>query len=144
MGNAYAVALPTHETLAELASMGYKMRIVPDPGRFPSPRELRAVLDGLDNTSVTYNIGESRWSADVLMDEGDVVLSDAHVMVVGYKGDEDAPLRFFFEKGVPSLNLRILYRISLTCGPLLLLPQFKSPILVSQERSEEELLRQVE
>jgi hypothetical protein len=144
MGNAYQVALPTYETLAELASKGYRVQPVPEPGRFPSPREIRTVLDVMDNASVTYNVGEGRWSADVLVDEGDVVLPDAHLMVVGYKGDENTPLRFFFEKGVPSLNLRILYRISEICGPLLLLPQFEAPILVSRERTEKELLLQVE
>jgi len=141
MGNAYIVALPTNETLADLASKGYRLQPVLDPARYPTIREIRAVLDALEHTSVTYNIGEFRWSADVLMDEGDVVLSDAHLMVVGYKGDEDVPLRFFFEKGVPSLNIRILHRISGICGPLLLLPQFEAPILVTPERSEEELLR---
>ena len=141
MGNPYQVLLPTDEALEDIAKLGYRIEAVHQASRYPSPNELRTVLDALENCTVHYSVSTNSWVADVaVIDE--ITPSDSHVMVVGYRGDENAPHKFFFEKGATDLNLHILYRITKICGPLVLVPQIGRPLLVTPDAPEDALVPQ--
>ena len=52
--------------------------------------------------------------------------------VTNFNGDETAPHSIWFEKGWPSLILRIVQALSVNCGPLVVIPDTGcAPIVVN-------------
>jgi hypothetical protein len=103
------------------------------PGRNPTPRELRTVLDELSGYTVDYRIGPGNWQADVEANTGfRLFRSTALVNVIDFQGDEASPHLFCFEKGDLRLNILIVERLSRLCGSLFVVPDTGAqPLLVT-------------
>jgi hypothetical protein len=86
--------------------------------RYPSLRELRAVLAQLDGYAVTYRIGPEGCDIDIVGAKPSGETTYACIWTRGFQGDEAMPLEFSFHKGWPDLNLEITRRVSEICGPL--------------------------
>jgi hypothetical protein len=130
----YHVVLPTEEVLESARQMGYQFEAPCTPSRYPSAREVRAILDALEGCRVRYMVGTSWWEARV--EELDRTRGISYSDIVGgpFASDEDAPLQLSFDKGNPDLHLRILARLTVYCGPLLLWPTDGTPLLVLPDR----------
>jgi len=122
MGVSYS-ATPVNEfakqaDTAWLKAIGIELPIPIPPGRRPTAREIRGVLETSPNLRVGYQVEEWRWTADVTStantdDQTFVSLSD-------FEGDEDQPLRVVFDKGSEQLIIQIAKGLSQLCGPLIL------------------------
>lgn len=101
-------------------------------GRYPSLRELRAVLDHLEGYSISYSTDAlGNWFADIV--QADQADGDwAYLVVNDYNGNETTPQTFWFERGAPRVMLLILQRLARVCGPLMLVPDTgELPVVVT-------------
>jgi hypothetical protein len=93
------------------------------PSRNPTPRELREVAATLADHKVTlHSPPENAWQ---IMIEGRNDPDNepwALLNVTDFSGDEAAPHSIWFEKGWPSLILRVVRALSVRCGPLVIVP----------------------
>jgi hypothetical protein len=93
------------------------------PGRNPTPRELRGVLDELTDFTVDYFVSQDNWQADIRANAGVPLLrSTALLNVIDFQGDETMPHLICFEKGDMKLNILIVERLSRICGTLYVIP----------------------
>lgn len=135
MGDLYVVMpLDVDDALpAWLAEFGIAM---PGPGvasRYPTPNEIRAVLDALPGCRVTYDVGDGRWDARIVED-GPSGGAHATVWVRDYHGDDDRPHAMSFHKGWSELNLAILRALTAVTGPLVYVSASTgTPILVTAD-----------
>jgi hypothetical protein len=104
-----------------------------EPGRNPSPRELRAVLDDLPGYKADYLVSPENWQASVEAITGlRLFRSETSISVVDFRGDETMPHLFYFDKGDLRLNIFIVERLSRLCGPLVIFPDTGArPLLVT-------------
>jgi hypothetical protein len=88
-----------------------------EPGRNPSPQQLRAVLDELPGYKADYFVSPGNWQASVEATTGwRLFRSETLISVVDFRGDETMPHLFYFDKGDPRLNILIVERLSRLCG----------------------------
>jgi hypothetical protein len=85
--------------------------------RYPTPAEIRAVLDQQPAYTVEYRSGPGLW--DAWIDTAN--RQRTAIWVRNFSGDEDAPHEFFFHKGSEELNIQILEHLPPVCGPLVLI-----------------------
>jgi hypothetical protein len=104
-----------------------------NPGRNPSPQDLRTVLDELSGYTTDYLVSPGNWQASVEASTGwRLFRSETLVSVVDFQGDETMPHDFYFDKGDPKLNIFIVERLSRRCGPLFVFPDTGArPLLVT-------------
>jgi hypothetical protein len=104
-----------------------------EPGRNPSPQELRAVLDDLPGYKTDYLVSPGNWQASVGATTGlRLFRSETLISVVDFRGDETLPHLFYFDKGDLRLNILIVERLSRLCGPLFVFPDTGArPFLVT-------------
>jgi hypothetical protein len=96
--------------------------VVDGTNRYPAPREIREVLDALDDYQVEYasGTGEYFWDADVSWK------ADRHhgpwtsIRVPRWSGDEETPHEFYFSKGWEEPIVLIVERLARRCGPFVL------------------------
>src|SRR5262249_19312203 len=126
--------VPLDDTLAEyLRKVGVELPEGNLSSRNPTPRELREVAGSRTDLTVTvFSPPEHAWQ---IMFEG---RNDPDhepwtlLNVFEFSGDETAPHTIWFEKGWPSLILRIVHALSVCCGPLVVIPDTGcQPIVVS-------------
>jgi hypothetical protein len=112
-------------------------------GRHPTPAEIRAVCDNLDGVRVDYNVSATKkvWQANVQAVKGPDLDRGTLLDVDKWGGSEQERQRIVFEKGDPSLILRIVHGLSAHCGPLAVIPDSgESPIVAWAEAKLEKLL----
>jgi hypothetical protein len=105
--------------------------------RNPTPQEVRTVCAGVTDLNVQrFSPPEHAWQ---IMIEG---FNDPDnepwtlLNIADFNGDETAPQPIYFEKGWPSLILRIVRALSVQCGPLVIIPDTGCvPIVVSSNDS---------
>jgi hypothetical protein len=103
------------------------------PSRNPTPLELRAVAADLTDLKVNvYSPPGHAWQIMI----GGVNAPDNEpwtlLNVTAFNGDEGVPHAIWFEKGWPSLILRVVHALSVRCGPLAVVPDTGcKPIVVS-------------
>ena len=88
------------------------------PGRYPSPREARAVLDSFTGYTTSYEVTQDWWNAWIqsVTDEYDrTCLSFGK-----WSGDEDSPSLCYFDKGNTDLIVKVTERLTHFCGPLVI------------------------
>jgi hypothetical protein len=104
-----------------------------EPGRNPTPNELREVLDGLQGYTIEYMVSMDNWQAVVEAKKGfPLFRSTALVDVIDFQGDEMEPHVICFEKGDLNLNILLVERLSRKCGTLLIVPDTGAkPFIVS-------------
>jgi hypothetical protein len=90
------------------------------PSRNPTPREVRAALESLEDFTVRYElVNGDYWTAWVKHRQNpeDGPWTLVHISQIG--GD-DEERRVWFEKGHPDLIVRIIERLTHSCGTLVL------------------------
>jgi hypothetical protein len=93
-------------------------------GRYPSPAEIKAVLDGIQGVRVRYVISERVWQVSVIHR---IDVSWAVLAVRAYSGNPDAPHRFDFVAGWDEIIEMVCLKLVKNCGPLVLLPDSGAP-----------------
>ena len=142
MGVLYIVLPLDEEIAAYIREAGGVVPSLNAPSREPTPQEVRAVCCSLADFKVTaYSPPDHAWQ---IMIQG---LRDPDhepwtlLNVSDFDGDESAPHSIWFEKGWPSLILRIVVKLAACCGPLVIVPDTGCmPIAVSAQDNVSALL----
>ena len=90
------------------------------PSRFPTPREIRGILDQLEGYRTIYTVDLYAWAADIAERAGPEHGHWTTLYVQGFEGDEDQPHPLFFAKGSEELIIRIVEQLAQICGPLII------------------------
>lgn len=107
-------------------------------GRYPTPRELRRILDSMPGIQVEYLLRDLRgdplgkyvWDAYISSD-GDFT----EIWVQNFEGDEDVMLPFFFRRGSRLVH-RIAQEVVNLCGSYLLMLNNYGELIVLQPEAE--------
>jgi hypothetical protein len=132
MGVLYIVVPLDDSITGYLRDVGVEYPAEHIPARNPTPRELREATATLTDQKVTvHSPPEHAWQ---IMIEG---RNDPEnepwtlLNVTAFNGDEATPHAICFEKGWPSLILRVVHILSARCGPLVIVPDTGcTPIVV--------------
>jgi hypothetical protein len=88
-------------------------------GWYPSPAEIKAVVEGIQGIKADYMISQRVWQVS-LVHRKDVLW--AVLRVRGYSGDPETPHRFDFVAGWDEMIELVSAKLVKICGPLMLLP----------------------
>lgn len=88
------------------------------PGRYPTPLEIRGVVENLSGVKADYLVGKTSWQVTV-RDRRDVAW--AVLALRDFCGEVDLPHPFFFTGGWDEIILLVTSRMAKLCGPLVLL-----------------------
>ena len=88
------------------------------PGRYPTPMEIRRVIENTAGIKATYLVSSSVWVVTVTSRKD---VTWATLAVQDYCGDEELPCRFNFSGGWDELILLVTSKLARLCGPLVLL-----------------------
>jgi len=94
------------------------------PGRYPTPCEIQAVIEGIPGIRADYVISDGVWQVTAFS------LTDVLWAVLGisdYSGDPEAPHRFSFLAGWDEMILLITAHLAKRCGPFVLLHDSGAP-----------------
>lgn len=105
-------------TLAWLLSANVSVPDLVPPGRYPSPAEIRRVVDNIPGIHVDYHVSAFVWEVTVTSRKD---VSWATLAVQDFRGDEDAPCRIVFTGGWDELILLMAGKLAKQYGPLVLL-----------------------
>jgi hypothetical protein len=103
-----------------LAQSGLSLPDQAPPGRYPTPLEIRGVMEGLPGVQTDYLVGSITWQV-TLRDRVDVAW--ATLAVEEYCGKIDVPHAVCFTDGWDELILQAAAGLARICGPLVLLPE---------------------
>jgi len=142
MGVLYAI-VPVDDEIADyLREMGESVPEADAAPRNPTPREIRAVCDALPGQRVHYSFKFGAFWQAVVEGAADPEQEPWTLLnIAEFSGSEDEPHPISFDKGWPSLILEIVRRLSVSCGPLAVIPDTgEAPIAVTGQDSIEDLL----
>lgn|GEM_PF-1417115 len=119
--------------------------------RYPTPSEIRQVLDQMPEYTKDYFITEKVWDVKVY----ETTFYEQQLRIINGKCatiysieptfDEFLPLSIYFHGGSEELNVEITLRLTRFTGPLLLIGDFDGiPLLVSPNNNVADLLSQWE
>jgi hypothetical protein len=111
-------------TLAWLAQAGVPLPGEIPPGRYPTPDEIRSILDAAPGIRVDYQISRAAWQATVTSRKD---VTWASLVVQDYDGDPGVPHPFYFEAGWDEVITLITARLAKVCGPLVLMHDSGAP-----------------
>jgi hypothetical protein len=100
---------------------------VPDDiphGRYPSPMEIKGVVESIQGIRTDYVISQRVWQVSFFHRKD---VSWAVLAVRDYFGDPDAPHRFDFIAGWDEIIDMVCLELVKICGPLVLLPDSGAP-----------------
>jgi hypothetical protein len=106
-------------TVAWLVQSGIPLPHAIPPGRYPTPEEMRTVMDAIPGIVVDYLTSDSVWEATVRSRKD---VSWAILALHDYRGQEDAPHHFFFKAGWDEMIELVTVKLARRCGPFVLLP----------------------
>ena len=106
-------------TLAWLVHLELSLPDTSPPGRYPTPAEIKAVLENIPGLRVSFYVSDNVWEATMISRKD---VSWANLAVKDYIGDPDRPHHFFFPAGWDEIILLVTSRLVKMCGPLVLLP----------------------
>ena len=105
-------------TLAWLTHAQVPVPEIIPPGRYPTPAEIRYVIENTPGIKATYMVTSSVWVVTVTSRKD---VTWATLAVQDYCGDEDMPCRFNYSGGWDELILLVSSKLAKQCGPLVLL-----------------------
>ena len=111
-------------TVSWLVQSGLSLPEDVPPGRYPTPLEIRGVMESLPGVQTDYLVGRTTWQLTIL-NRKDV--GWATLAVEGYQGANDIPLPFYFVSGWDELILLAAAALAKVCGPLVLLHESGAP-----------------
>jgi hypothetical protein len=133
MGVLYSI-VPLDESITPyLRDLGVTLPDSGIPSRNPTPLELRAVAADLTDLSVDLHSPPGHaWQIMIQGTKDPDNEPWTLLNVTEFNGDESKPHAIWFEKGWPSLILRVVHALSVRCGPLVIVPDTGcKPIVVS-------------
>lgn len=89
------------------------------PGRYPTPEEIRTVIDAISGIRVDYLISETVWEVTVRSRKD---VSWATLALRDYRGRDNTAHQFFFKAGWDELIELVTMHLARICGPYVLLP----------------------
>lgn len=121
MANFYMVmTLSDEANVTWLKSLGHAETADWGRSRYPTPGEIRLVLNRTRKYHVDYNVSGPDWYAKIAelpqLDTG----SWALLVVQSFSGDENKPHEFYFERGWRNVMEDIVNLLYEVCGPLAL------------------------
>ena len=133
MGVLYSAFPVTGEVREWLAEEGHA---VPQAnGSAPTPNQLQTALETLTDQSVSFNISEGVWQAQIddlkSPEDGPWTM----INVLKYTSP-DEPCEYYFEKGWPELIIKVAHRIAQQCGPIAIVPDTGCPAAVVEADSD--------
>ena len=133
MGVLYIIS-PLEKAIAVyLREIGVAVPNCSIPSRNPTPQELRTTCARLTDLKVDLFLPpKCAWQIVIqgLQDPDNEPWTILNV--TDFNGDETVPHAIWFEKGWPSLILRIVHALSMTCGPLVIVPDTGcTPVVVN-------------
>jgi hypothetical protein len=141
MGVSYHI-FPMDEDVREWLESDYGQK--PNSfGSAPTPHQLVIALKSLSDQLVEFNIRPGVWQATISDRIAPETGPWAALSVLGYEGEEsdDEPCEFYFQKGFPSLIVKIVHRISQCCGSFAIVPDTGCPpAIVEADSDPEEIL----
>ena len=105
-------------TFSWLEQFGFSLPDQLPPGRYPTPLEIRGVMEALPGVKTDYLVGRSAWQV-TLRYRKDV--GWATLAVKDYSGDNDVSHSIYFIGGWDELILQAATGLAKLCGPLVLL-----------------------
>jgi hypothetical protein len=115
------VTLANEEVITWLQSMGIAVPSNWRLSRYPTPNEIRAVLNAIDGYTIDYFVSDRHWQVTIAEKAQPETGALASPVVLGFEGDEAKPLHFYFETGWHDLMIDVLNKLSNVCGPLALI-----------------------
>ncbi len=88
------------------------------PGRYPTPSEIRKVIEGIPGLRTNYLIADCAWQATLTSRED---ICWASLQIKNYTGNPDEPHFFIFDSGWDEIILTVTSHLAKLCGPLVLL-----------------------
>lgn len=120
MGAVFVTMILDRGVIEWLASEGVAVPADAGASRWPSPLELRAVLDGLADFDVAYQSnGQGGWDASITDARPGREDFQASIWVKDIR-DETEPTPFSFHKPRAETAILVLEALSRTCGPFAL------------------------
>jgi hypothetical protein len=135
MGNSYTVLtlLDHPEFEPWLQEHGILLPTPRPASRYPTPREMRRVLSQVPGYQVEESFNWQGWDIWLERQDGSQ-WPHVTLWVHPWLGDWDLPHAFCFYKGDRNLNIQLLQRFTVFCGPLIFLSHsIFVPILVTPE-----------
>ena len=105
-------------TLSWLMQSGLSLPENIPPGRYPTPLEIRGVMEGLSGVQTDYLVGKSAWQVTLRFRKD---VGWATLAVENFSGQTDAPHHFYFTGGWEEVILQATAALAKHCGPLVLL-----------------------
>jgi hypothetical protein len=87
-------------------------------GRYPTPMEIRGVVENLSGVRTDFLIGRSTWQVTFRYRKD---VGWATLALKNFTGGMDIPHVFYFPAGWDDLILLVTHRLAEFCGPLVLL-----------------------
>jgi hypothetical protein len=109
-------------------------------GHAPTPHQLMQVLKTLDGQLVEFNIHPGVWQATISDPISPETGPWTMLNVPDFHDEEsnDEPCRFYFEKGWPSLIVKVVHGISQICGSFAIVPDTGCPPAIVEAGSDPE------
>lgn len=111
-------------TLAWLVTADVPLPGMIPEGRYPSPAEIKAVVDAIPGIRAEYLITDRIWQVTVTS-RSDVTW--ARLVVGDYDGDIDSPHPFYFEAGWDEIIMLVVSHLARKFGPFVLLHDSGAP-----------------
>jgi len=106
-------------TVAWLAQSGVTLPGMIPPGRYPSPDEIRAVVDAIPGIRADYLISDTAWELTVRSRKD---VSWAILSVRDFQGEAEVPHHFYFRAGWDEIIELVTMHLAKRCGAFVLLP----------------------
>jgi hypothetical protein len=94
------------------------------PGRYPSPAEIRRVIESIPGIRAAYQVSPSVWQVTVTSRKD---VTWASLLIRNFSGDVDEPHPFYFEAGWDEIIVLVTSHLAKRCGPLVLLHDSGAP-----------------
>lgn len=142
MGVLYLVVPYDDEIAGYLAEFDVEPPTGETSARNPTPLEIRRVCEALPDTVANFRSKPGAFWEVALEGADDPERQPCTLLhVKDYNGVDDDPHSISFEKGWPSLILQVAQGLSVTCGPLVVIPDTgDAPIVVTSDRDIETML----
>lgn len=105
-------------TVAWMVQMNVPVPEAAPPGRYPSPAEVRDVIDAIPGISSEYVITKSVWEVSIVSRKD---VSWAMLAIKGYAGLTDEAQPFYFTGGWDEVILLVTTHLAKRCGSFVLL-----------------------
>ncbi len=114
-------------TLDWLTGAGVQLPEEIPPGRYPTPAEIRAVVEAIPKMRVSFRCSASAWQVTITS-RRDVPW--ASLIVRRFSGDENQPHPFYFDAGWDEVIILVVSHLARLCGPFVLMGDSGAPPLL--------------